>query len=312
MKPSPHAPRLWATTGLATALTLCVSDADADDSPTVRALENDIEVLVSAQEDTGWTVDRYEFESVMGEAVYSVCHVDAQARAQTLARLERRISELGGPLEDAYEKSGDIDDHKDLLDATRRRDLLRIAVERADDECSVWMKPDPQFRGIQSDADRFTLHLEGGGLLEARTSTVRGNVGAGGSARVLVGRGFGHHYTLLLGGEFGGTALFRKTDLGTDFPISFMVATPIVLRHRFITWHHDLEVAPLFHFTDDERKLSYGARVGVLLGIARPRIRNITPWAGVGGGLEFIFKNEHRPAFGAIRGGLRIGFDWDY
>jgi len=300
------------TAVVVTALTLHSLPANGEERAVELALENDIDTLVSAQEDTGWTVDRYEFEAVMGEAVFSVCQVDAPARARTLARLERRISRLGGPLAEAVAKTGDIDQHRALLEATRSRDLLSIAVERADAECAVWMTPDPSFRGVHSNAQRFTINLEGGGLLEARTSSNKRNVGAGGSLRLLLGRGFDHDYSMLLGGEFGGTALFRKTDAGTEFPLSFVVAAPLVFRHRFLTWHHDLEVAPIFHFTDDDKDLSYGARVGTLLGIARPRIRNIKPWAGLATSLEFVFANDTRPAIGAFRAGLRIGFDWDY
>ena len=74
----------------------------------------------------------------------------------------------------------------------------------------------------------------------------------------------------------------------------------------------DLELAPLVFFTDTDPRLSYGMRLGVTMGVSALRIRRIMPWAGLGLVTEYLFANSHRPHLVALRGGARVGFDWDF
>lgn len=301
------------TVAAAVGALLVARAASADERRAADALLHDVRKLVGAQEDTGWLIDRYEIEDLMGDAIYSTCQVNVAARWRALASAERTIAELGGPLDRAYAEAGDADDLGDLITATRVRDVLAEAIQRAPRDCPIWLEPDEDFRGVQTDADRFTLNLEVGGLLLLQRSGGENSVGGGGSGRLLLGYGLSHKYNLLFGGEVGGNALFRRGDEQTQFPVQLQLAAPLVVRAHHGTFLHDLELAPLFFFTDEEEvHPSYGVRVGGLIGLSTFRIHNIMPWAGVGLAFEYLFENDHRPQITAMKGGGRIGFDWDF
>lgn len=299
---------------LCCALLLTAVPALAEDltARAVEALVQDIRKLVAAQEDMGWKIDAYEIEDLMPDALVSVCRTSEAVRRQALGRLDRRIAELGGPLQEAFAQTGSIDELGELVTATRQRDLLAEALLRAPAQCPLWLAPDPEFRGIQTDAHRFTLTVEAGGILLAQVSGGRRDIGGGGSGRLLLLYGLDHSWSLLGGAELGGSALFQRGEETTQFPLQFQLAAPLVLRHHLLTFHHDLELAPLFFFTEDDTRLSYGVRMGGLLGLSTFRIRGIIPWAGLGLAFEYLFKSAYRPQVAALKGGARAGFDWDF
>lgn len=286
--------------------------AAADDGRARRALLYDIRKLVSAQEDTGWKIDRYEIEDSMADALVSVCPAEVPVRQAALALAEKRVAAEGGPLDEAIARGRDPDDLSELITATRVRDLLREAIARAGEDCPAWIAPDPEFRGVQTDAYRVTLNLEVGGLAIAQRRDGSNEVGAGGSGRLLLGYGIDHHWSVLFGAEFGGAALFKREGDTTQFPLQFTVAAPLVFRHHFLTFHHDLELAPLIFFNEADQRPSYGVRVAGAIGVSTVRIRNIMPWAGLGTAFEHYFANSFRGSVGSIRAGARVGFDWDF
>jgi hypothetical protein len=269
--------------------------------------------MVESRGSLGWTIDRYEFEELMPAALMSICSAPDAARAAALAHVDAQIEALGGPVEVAFrERGGDLDEVDELLFATRVRDLLEEALRRAPEECPFWLRPSPSFRGIQTDAYRFTLSLEGGGLLVLQHAQGKLTPGGGGAGRLLLGRGLDTRWTLLAGVEFGGHAQFNQTETETHFPISFVAAAPIVLRHHDRTWHYDFELAPIGYFAQIDTRVSPGLRGGALIGLSALRIRGIMPWAGVGAAFEYAFPTSFRTAVWSVRAGARVGFDWDF
>ena len=157
-------------------------------------LLHDISKIVESKQTTGWLIDRYELEKMMGDALSSVCRAPEEARQAALAQCEQAIVTLGGPLEKAYrENGGSLDGLSDLVFATRVRDLLAEAITRAPADCPAWIPPDPEFKGLQTDAGRFTLELEGGGLFVYHDKLL----GGGGSGRVLGAYGLSQHLSLI-------------------------------------------------------------------------------------------------------------------
>jgi hypothetical protein len=309
---------LVASAALVTARAAAGADAAAppaggEQSIAVTGLIIDLEKMVEAQAALGWTIDRYEYEEMMSPALMSVCSATEAARAAALAALERQEAALGGPAEAAFRKNGgDLRELGELLLITRVRTLLAAAMRRAPFECPFWLRPSPSFRGREIDAYRTTLNMEGGGLGVLQGDGQNALVGAGGSARLLLGRGLDERWTFLAGGEFGGTALFNQDGTETRFPIGFVVALPIVLRRNDRTWHYEGEVASLAYFTHDDMRPSPGLRAGALVGVSTLRVRNIMPWVGVGAAFEYVFDTAVRPAQWALKAGGRIGFDWDF
>lgn len=285
----------------------------------------DLEKMIEVQQSLGWTIDRYELDEIMSPALMSVCSATPETRVAALAALDRRILELGGPVEEAFRRrGGDLDEVADLLFATRVRALLDEAMGRAghgretretretSNQCPFWLRPSPAFRGRETDAYRTTLNLEGGGLGALEAAQGRVLLGAGGSARLLLGRGLDERWTFLAGGEFGGTAQFEQTETKTRFPISFTAALPMVLRYHARTWHYEGELASLAYFTQDDLRVSPGLRLGALVGVSALRVRGIMPWAGLGIAVEHVLETHRRPAQWNLKTGARVGFDWDF
>ncbi|WP_437691357.1 hypothetical protein [Sorangium sp. So ce176] len=291
----------------------------------------DLEKMVEVQQSLGWTIDRYELDEIMSPALMSVCSATPETRVAALAALDRQIHERGGPVEEAFRRrGGDLDEVADLLFATRVRALLDEAMRRAghgrdtrearetcatcetSSQCPFWLRPSPAFRGRETDAYRTTLNLEGGGLGALEAAQGRVLLGAGGSARLLLGRGLDERWTFLAGGEFGGTAQFEQTATKTRFPISFTAALPMVLRYHARTWHYEGELASLAYFTQDDLRVSPGMRLGALVGVSALRVRGIMPWAGLGIAVEHVLGTHRRPAQWNLKTGARVGFDWDF
>jgi hypothetical protein len=307
---------LGALVTLVTLAALLVSSAARAETSVeaVDALIHDISKVVEIQSSLGWKIDKYEYEEMMPDALLSVCRSTDEARLAALGRLDDRITGLDGPLEEAYRRSGDsLDGLSELVFVTRVRTLLEEASRRASTECPLGMKPEADFRGLQTDAYRFTLSVEGGGLFTLQKPiNAPIELGGGGSGRMLLGRGLNQHWTVLAGAELGLTAIFDQTETATNFPIQFTAAVPVVVRHHRVSWHFDFELAPLGFFTANDRNVSMGGRFGFLLGVSTLRVRRIMPWAGIGFALEYIAKTEDRRAIALAKGGARVGFDWDF
>jgi hypothetical protein len=279
-----------------------------------EGLLHDLQKIVKVQQATGWKIDRYEYEEMLPDTLLSVCAVPQSLRQSALDRLGRQIDALGGPVEEAFKRNGaDLDELSELVFVTRVRNLLHTAMQRAGSDCPFWLLPDAAFRGHQTNAHRFTLNAEGGGLVMLHlVSGEKVVLGAGGAGRLLFTRGFDTHWSLLFGAEFGGAALLAKTETGTDLPIHFVAATPLIVRHHDLTWHYDFEIAPVAFFTQDDPRVSFGGRAGGLIGLSTLRVRRIMPWAGIGGAVEYLFPSEARGPRLILKGGARVGFDWDF
>lgn len=306
--------RLGAALLALTGLLLPATAAAQPSERAVNGLLHDLKKIVEVQQSLGWKIDKYELEEMIPDALLSVCRASEDIRSAAATEIEARVDALGGPVEDAFHRNnGSLSGLGELMFMSRVRTLLAEATRRAPAECPFWMKPEPDFQGLQLDAHRFTLSVEGGGLFMLQhVGAGHFEIGAGGSGRLLLGRGLDEHWSLLAGPELGLGALFDQTETGTNFPIQFAAAVPVVLRHHDISWHYDFELAPVGFFTWDNLNVSYGARVGFLLGVSTLRVRRIMPWAGLGVSAEYLFANEARGALQNVRGGVRVGFDWDF
>lgn len=306
------------------------SSARADDAPpppsageelqkTVDSLVFDVRKIVEVQAAAGWKIDRYEYEKMMPDTLLSVCRTTDETRSLAIATLEREVKKLGGPLDEALRQNGNkIGKLKPLLFATRVAYTLKEAVRRAPSECPMWVTPERTFRSVQTGVDRFTLTVEGGGMGLLQYSAVHPKgtlgwtLGGGGGGRLLLGRGFGHEWSVRTGVEVSVIALVQRDKNSTSLPLQFNGAVPLILRYTDISWHYNFEVAPLAMFTESDPGLRYGFRVGLMIGISALQVRSFIPWAGVGGAAEVFPEADGRSTLVNLRGGVRAGLDWDF
>jgi hypothetical protein len=316
-RPSPWKALSALLASTAAGLSLLVPTPAAADEPgpsrAAAALILDLEKIVEVQVSIGWKIDRYELEEMMADALLSVCRTTDETRSAALTALDDRLDAIGGPPEEAYRASGGR--YKEIsqnLFVGRVRALLEEAIRRAPSECPFYIAQEPDFPGVQIDAHRFSISVAGGGLFTAQHwgGSVF-EVGAGGAGRLLVGYGFSPRWSMLMGPELGVTAIFDQNEVSTNFPLQFVGAVPVVVRLRSVTWHYDMEAAPLGFYTKAEGEVSFGVRGGFLVGVSTLRIRGIMPWFGVGANVEYIFPTDARGGLTLLKGGARVGFDWD-
>jgi hypothetical protein len=173
------------------------------------------------------------------------------------------------------------------------------------------MAPDRSFAGLQSDRKRVTLSLETSGYVQLRETESDWTYGGGGMGRLLFGWGVDGRTTLLFGPELGGGALIRPGTSASQFVINYFPAVPFVLRMHELTWHWNIEAAPVALFQADDTRVSFGGRIGGAFGLTALRTRNVLPWAGLAIDYEYYPRGGGRAPTHFIRGGLRFGFPWD-
>ena len=275
-----------------------------------RSLLGDVARVVAAEEVDDWFADREALRAIEQHLLPSVCHATLDARARALGGLRKSAAELG----DAkllFVKRGELsDDVRAARTAERRVRALEAALARQA-ECPFWIRPEPSFQGLQSDRKRFTLSVESGGDVQFRVARQHLTFGAGGAGRLLGGWGFDGKYSLLFGPELGGSALLRPNSNASEFVINYFPALPLVLRSRQLTWHYEIEAAPVALFEADNTRLSYGARLGGAFAFTALRHRNVLPWAGLALSYEYYFDGGGRGPIHFFRGGVRLGLPWD-
>jgi hypothetical protein len=283
--------------------------AHADDPRGESGLLADLERIVATEESTGWFVDRTSIEAIYAVVLQSVCRTSIEAREGSMLALEGRALRLGDP-KVLFTQAGEMTSAvQEALHTARVRDTLRFALNGATKDCPFYIQPQTGYDGRQSDRNRFSLSLETGGLVQLRQTAGTWGYGGGGTARLLPGYGFGS-VSILGGFEFAGGAMLRPGN-SSSFVINYMPSVPVVLRLHQNLWHYDAEVAAVSLLQADDTRVSFGGRVGIGIGYSALRTRFIIPWAGLALAYEYYADSGGRPAAHFIRGGARLGFQWD-
>ena len=281
--------------------------------PIERALYIDLTKAVELSNDTGWVVDRVQLENNAEGAMRSVCQVEPEQRRALEVWLDSRIQKLGGSAELVYKKHDrDLGAASGILELERVRALLKFADARAADDCPFWLEAKPDFRGVQSDADRLVILAEtlgyGSLVLEGSNEAL----GGGGGGRVLIGTGLGPAWTLAIGGEVGGSGAFVRNEMRTrTIETTFSAAVPVLLRYSRYSRLFDLEIAPAVRFDPDTDILPPGVRTSVAVGFSTMRSAAFMPYALLWLAYEYHPPDNRGPEDHSLHIGTRVGVDWD-
>ena len=270
-----------------------------------KSLYRDLQRMVGLNTVVGWEIDRVEYRELLSDALMSVCRVPVDKRADLVSWLDARIIKLGGPVETAYEKRGrKLAKVQTLLELTRIRGLLTTTMAAAKKDCPFWIRPNDNFRGRQLTDNRWLLSLGGGGKAIGVVRNGTAALSGGGAGRLLFGRAFGSRWTILAGGEFGGSGEFpREQGVEDGVVLSLDLVTPLVIRYRFVNAYVELEAGYLYRFTDASEGSASGGHIGIAFGGRASRRRIVFPGAVFGVALERTF-----PKLGKGITLIKIGF----
>lgn len=289
-----------------------VPSAETDDLDGARGLLSDLARIVAGQESEGWFSDAIAFRDIEAHLLESVCRATPAARTAAHLGLKKARAAAGDPRALFATKGELTAEVAEALNVDRQLRALELALSRTAGECPFWLPPERGFKGRQTDRDRLTLSLETGGNVQFRYTEGSLNFGGGGLARFLPGYGFPNgQVTLLAGIEFGGGAMVRPDTSASQFIINYFPAIPVVLRTHHETFHWDLEAAGVALFQADNTTPSYGGRFGGAFAFTALRRRNILPWAGLALAYEHYLPGAGRERMHFVRGGLRVGLQWD-
>jgi hypothetical protein len=283
--------------------------------PASAVLYRDLQRLVTVEAAAGWKIDRLEVDSMLPEALMSVCHVPPAQRFALMRWLDGRIAAQGGPVEDAFVHSGgDLDAIADLLETTRIHLTLRRALEVADQDCPFWIVPSDDFGGRQISDDRWQLSFGGGGKGIFVYQDDQADIYFGGAGRLLVGRNLGDRWALYVGAEGGASASFPKDETGDRgaLVLGLDLVIPAVVRYRIVNTYLELEAGYLARVTEDDLyDFEDGIHVGVAVGGRATRQRWFFPGAALAVSYERTFPDGEDLQLQTIKVGFRVAIDMD-
>ncbi len=271
-------------------------------------LYRDLQRMVTIAQTAGWQIDRVEVDELLPDALMSVCRVRPEVRQALLGWLDTRIVELGGPVEEAYERRGrKLDKVDELLEFTRVRKVLAASMASAASDCPFYVRPRGVFRGRQISDDRWMVSFGGGGQGIISRTDGTSDINFGGAGRLMLGRNFGRSWALLGGMELGGSASFPKDADGDrgSLVFGFDLVFPAVVRLRRVNSYVEIEAGYLTHYTEVEGDGVSGMKVAVAFGGRATRKRWFFPGAVFGVSYERTFPNEME---GAVLHLVKLGF----
>lgn len=292
----------------ALALSAC---ATAPPAKVDRVLYRDLRVVVETRERTSWLVDRVEFETALPAILQSTCRTAPEDMLSLSSWLDTQILAEGGPASEAFAKNGgDLGPLDELVTLERVHGLLEYS-ERTRADCPFWLTPDPDFDGVQSDANRFVLLLEsrGGGELFIRGSEIA--YGGGGGGRILPAYGFGEHLTIGLGAEAGGGGVVSEQGGEQSLDANIRAAIPLLVRFSDLTHLYDIELAAAMMFTLDRVIAAPGPRIQLSTGLLTYRIGAFMPTAVLSIGYTYHPEAMGASALHVLNIGTRVGVDID-
>ena len=301
---------LITTVFVALATLACARNLPADKS--AAALHRDLHRIVSMTAVVGWSIDRTEYEQMLPTALQSVCRISPDKRTMLLAWHDQRIAEMGGPLEQAYQKRGrKLSRVKALLEMTRIRTLLARSIETAEADCPFWLEPSDVFRSRQTTDDRWLVSAGGGGKFIVLNSGGDTNINAGGAGRLLVGRTIGTRFSILGGLEIGGSGgRAEETADGTrELYFAIDAVAPLIMRYHMLNSYLEIEGGPMYRIAENVDDPTPGIHGGIAIGGRTSRQRWIFPGVVFGLALERTFANPGDEPITMFKLGFRAELD---
>lgn len=292
---------------------LCAGCVTLPQAPAERALYFDLRSVVDTETRIDWVIDAREIEEASSAIMTSACQATEDTRLSLSGWLSTRLADEGGSARQVYEASGgDLSEAREALVLERVSAALRYADDHYS-ECPFWLKPDPDFRGVQSNTDRFVIFAESMGSGQMIIQDGETALGGSGLGRLIPAWGISDRVTLGIGAELGVASTFPRTENGArSLKAVAAGGIPVLLRVLDGTFRYDVDVAGVAQATRNEYEgVRYGGRVGVGFGLATLRIASAMPYAMIWAGYEYLAPGAGESESHIIRAGSRVGINWD-
>ena len=287
--------------------------------PSQKALLLDLELIVRAQESTGWLLDEIHFVQMKPRILEMTCQLQLEPLKLLDQKLKVEIKRVGSVNQrwstlKTKGDSVDLDQFSTDLRFERIQRALAIGITHRK-QCPFWLSPKPLFRGLHRDANRWQLIIEsmGGGKVAFQNNDWL--VGGSAHGRFLVSHGFNLNQGIALGLEGGVDSLFPRDDQGQrGVEATWLLGIPFLYRGWSDNLRLDTEITALVRLKDqsiDEISNNplYGFRISQGVGFSALRILGFLPHFMLWVGYESYW-DEGTQYLHVIRLGTRVGINW--
>jgi hypothetical protein len=283
--------------------------------PAGQGLAYDLNRIVEAQEQLGWSIDELETKEALRDTLQSLCRANAQEQQQTRILLDKALLKAGGPSRLQW-RSGqrDMGRLKPALRAERNLGLLDfglLAQKRG--ACPLGWEAQSPYQTIQDPMARWVFGIQTGGRAYAQVENGALGAGGGGAGRLIMGPSFKRRWGLLAVLEFGGAGRFESFDLGQPIDVPDLLVMPaalLQLRRQLGSYYVFMESGALGFLSKEDPDLRAGLRSAAGVGITRIKVGPVLPTLGAFIGYDRIAAGTSSAVIDQIYAGVNAGFLW--
>jgi hypothetical protein len=283
--------------------------------PSGQGLAYDLDRVVEAQEQTGWSIDELETNEALKDTLQSLCRANAQEQQQTRILLDKDLLKAGGPSRLQW-RSGQRDMRRlrPALRAERNLGLLDfglLAQKRG--ACPLGWEAQSPYQTIQDPMARWMFGIQTGGRAYAQVENGVLGAGGGGAGRLIMGPTFNRRWGLLAVLEFGGAGRFESFDLGQPIDVPDLLVMPaalLQLRRQFGSYYLFMESGALGFLSKEDPDLRGGLRSAAGVGITRIKVGPVLPTLGAFIGYDRIAAGTSSAVIDQVYTGVNAGFLW--
>ena len=292
-----------------------VGCAAAKPMPLGHGLAYDLDRIVEAREQLGWSIDEIETKDGLKDTLQSVCRASGEEQVQTRLLFDQALTAAGGNSRAQWAKGQkNLGRLAPALRAERRLLMLNAGMQaQKRGACPLGWEAQAAYLTQQDPMAKWILGLQTGGRVYAQLEDGTPGAGGGGAGRLFLGPTFQRKWALLTIFEFGGAGRFESFDLGQPLDVPDLLLMPaalVQLRRQIGSYYVFAESGLLAFLSKEEPDLREGLRSAIGAGITRIKIGPILPTLAAFVGYDRISAGASSSPIDQIYTGINAGFLW--
>jgi hypothetical protein len=283
--------------------------------PSGQGLAYDLDRVVEAQEQLGWSIDELETREALKHTLQSLCRASAQEQQEARVLFDKALIRAGGASRLQWRNGQrEMKRLSPALRAERSLGLLEsglLAQKRG--ACPLGWEAQSPYQTIQDPMAKWMLGIQTGGRAYAQLENGVLGAGGGGAGRLLMGPTFNRRWGLLAVLEFGGAGRFESFDLGQPIDVPDLLVMPaalLQLRRQLGSYYVFMESGALGFLSKEDPDLRAGLRSAVGVGSTRIRVGPVLPTLGAFIGYDRIAAGTASAVIDQVYAGVNAGFLW--